>query len=121
VSYRLERVPHEDLELQVIDRGMGEEVRSLNSLSGGESFLVSLSLALGLSSLSSDRTQIESLFIDEGFGSLDAPLSALDNLQSSGRQIGVISHLPSIAERLGIRVNMVRAANGTSRLETVVG
>ncbi|MDJ0836650.1 MAG: AAA family ATPase [Acidobacteriota bacterium] len=123
--YRLQRVPHEDLELQIIDRHMGDEIRPLNSLSGGESFLVSLALALALSSLSSERTNIESLFIDEGFGSLDAEtldiaLSALDNLQATGRQIGIISHLSSIADRLGVRVKLVRAANGSSRIETAV-
>ena len=69
--YRLERVP-ETLALQVIDRDMCDEVRTVHSLSGGESFLVSLALALGLSSLSSNRMRVESLFIDEGFGSLDA-------------------------------------------------
>lgn len=66
--YRLERVP-ETLALQVIDRDMCDEVRTVHSLSGGESFLVSLALALGLSSLSSNRMKVESLFIDEGFGS----------------------------------------------------
>lgn len=70
VRYRLERLP-ESLNLIVIDCDMGEERRSIHSLSGGESFLVSLALALGLASLTSNRLRIESLFIDEGFGSLD--------------------------------------------------
>ena len=69
--YRLERVP-DTLALQVIDQDMCDEIRTVHSLSGGESFLVSLALALGLSSLSSNRMKVESLFIDEGFGSLDA-------------------------------------------------
>ncbi|MGR9014684.1 MAG: AAA family ATPase, partial [Gammaproteobacteria bacterium] len=69
--YALQRVPGSDLELQIIDRDMADDVRSVHSLSGGESFLVSLALALGLASLSSNKTQVESLFIDEGFGSLD--------------------------------------------------
>ncbi|MBS1378996.1 AAA family ATPase, partial [Parabacteroides sp.] len=81
--YRLERVP-ETLALQVIDRDMCDEVRTVHSLSGGESFLVSLALALGLSSLSSNRMRVESLFIDEGFGSLDAETLrvAMDALES---------------------------------------
>ncbi|MDD1632065.1 MAG: hypothetical protein LUQ56_00185 [Methylococcaceae bacterium] len=64
-------MPDSDLELQIIDRDMADDVRSVHSLFGGESFLVSLALALGLASLSSNKTQVESLFIDEGFGSLD--------------------------------------------------
>lgn len=89
--YRLERVP-ETLALQVIDRDMCDEVRTVHSLSGGESFLVSLALALGLSSLSSNRMRVESLFIDEGFGSLDAEtlrvaMDALESLRTQGRKI----------------------------------
>lgn len=89
--YRLERVP-ETLALQVIDRDMCDEVRTVHSLSGGESFLVSLALALGLSSLSSNQgCRVESLFIDEGFGSLDAEtlrvaMDALESLRTQGRK-----------------------------------
>ena len=101
--YRLERVP-ETLALQVIDRDMCDEVRTVHSLSGGESFLVSLALALGLSSLSSNRMRVESLFIDEGFGSLDAEtlrvaMDALESLRTQGRKIGVISHVQEMTER----------------------
>ena len=122
--YELERVPGEDLELQVIDRDMGDDIRALNSLSGGETFLVSLALALGLSSLSSQQTQIESLFIDEGFGTLDAhtldsALTVLDTLQAEGRQIGIISHVPAVAERIGVRVQIQKAANGSSILRVI--
>ena len=117
--YRLERVPGSDLELQVIDREMGDEVRSVHSLSGGESFLVSLALALGLASLSSHRTQVESLFIDEGFGSLDPDtldiaLASLDALQSLGRQVGVISHVPALVERIGVQVRVETRGGGRS-------
>ncbi len=120
--YHLQRVPHHDLEIQVIDRHMGDEVRSPRSLSGGESFLVSLALALGLSTLSSQRTSIDSLFIDEGFGTLDAQtldaaLATLDMLQASGRQIGIISHIREIAERVGARVQVVRTSRDSSRVE----
>ncbi|MCK9397582.1 MAG: AAA family ATPase, partial [Methylobacter sp.] len=87
--YALQRVPGSDLELQIIDRDMADDVRSVHSLSGGESFLVSLALALGLASLSSNKTQVESLFIDEGFGSLDPEtldiaIASLDTLQALG-------------------------------------
>lgn len=118
--YRLERVP-ETLALQVIDRDMCDEVRTVHSLSGGESFLVSLALALGLSSLSSNRMRVESLFIDEGFGSLDAEtlrvaMDALESLRTQGRKIGVISHVQEMTERIPVRVQVCRAGNGRSTL-----
>ena len=120
--YRLERVPGTDLELQIIDQEMGEAVRSIHSLSGGESFLVSLAMALGLSSLSARRTTIETLFIDEGFGTLDpmsleTALSALDALQAGGRQVGIISHVEGLAERVGAYVEVVPQGGGKSRLQ----
>lgn len=116
--YRLERVP-ETLALQVIDRDMCDEVRTVHSLSGGESFLVSLALALGLSSLSSNRMRVESLFIDEGFGSLDAEtlrvaMDALESLRTQGRKIGVISHVQEMTERIPVRVRVSRVGNGKS-------
>ncbi|MFC7516446.1 AAA family ATPase [Herbaspirillum sp. GCM10030257] len=116
--YRLERVPN-SLALMVVDRDMGEEIRSVHSLSGGESFLVSLALALGLASLSSNRVRVESLFIDEGFGSLDADtlavaMQALDGLQSMGRKVGVISHVQEMTERIGTKVIVRRVAGGKS-------
>ncbi len=120
--YRLSRVPDQDLELQVIDLEMGDEVRSVQSLSGGESFLVSLALALGLASLSAREARLESLFIDEGFGTLDdntlgQALSTLDALQASGRQVGLISHVPGFAERIGVQVAVVPEGPGRSRIE----
>ncbi|HQV34274.1 MAG TPA: SbcC/MukB-like Walker B domain-containing protein, partial [Calditrichia bacterium] len=98
-----------------------DAVRSTNSLSGGESFLVSLALALGLSDLASRRHAIETLFIDEGFGTLDsealdAALSALENLQASGKMIGIISHVPALKERLSTRIQVQKSANGHSTL-----
>ena len=122
--YRLERVPGSDLELQVIDTDMGDEVRSVHSLSGGESFLVSLALALGLASLSSNTTQVESLFIDEGFGSLDQEtldiaIASLDTLQSLGRKVGVISHVPMLVERIGVRVAVEKLGGGKSQVTTI--
>ncbi len=124
--YRLMRVPRYDLDLQVVDRDMGDEVRSVSSLSGGESFLVSLALALGLASLSSETTQVETLFIDEGFGTLDPEtlemaLATLDALQATGRQVGIISHVSGLAERIGAQVRVVKQGAGRSRLVVTGG
>jgi exonuclease SbcC len=118
--YRLQRLP-DTLALTVIDQDMGNELRSVHSLSGGESFLVSLALALGLASLSSNRVRVESLFIDEGFGSLDAEtlrvaMDALDGLQAMGRKVGVISHVQEMTERIATRVLVERMAGGSSRV-----
>jgi exonuclease SbcC len=120
--YRLERVSYQgmpSLALMVRDQDMGGEVRSVNSLSGGESFLVSLALALGLASLSSNRVRVESLFIDEGFGSLDSEtlgvaMDALDALQSMGRKVGVISHVQEMTERIATKVLVRPAGAGSS-------
>ncbi|MES2318243.1 MAG: AAA family ATPase [Pseudomonadota bacterium] len=120
--YRLERVAGgsgPSLGLLVRDQDMGGEIRSVNSLSGGESFLVSLALALGLASLSSNRVRVESLFIDEGFGSLDSDtlrvaMDALDGLQSMGRRVGVISHVQEMTERIATRIVVQPAGGGTS-------
>jgi exonuclease SbcC len=122
--YRLMRVPKYDLDLQVVDRDMGDEVRAVSSLSGGEGFLVSLALALGLASLSSETTQVETLFIDEGFGTLDpetleVALATLDALQATGRQVGIISHVSGLAERIGVQVRVVKQGAGRSRLVVV--
>ncbi|QIK54461.1 AAA family ATPase [Dysgonomonas sp. HDW5B] len=121
--YRLEKIT-DTLALQVVDNDTLGEVRSVHTLSGGESFLISLSLALGLSSLSSNRMKIESLFIDEGFGSLDIDtlsiaMDALENLQTQGRKIGVISHVAEMTERITTQVQVVKLANGRSRVEVV--
>jgi len=119
--YQLERVPRHDLELQVIDRDLGAEVRSVQSLSGGESFLVSLALALGLSSMSAHDVRVRTLLIDEGFGTLDpatldSALSVLDALQATGRQVGVISHVPALVERVGAHVRVVQRGGGRSEV-----
>ncbi len=124
--YHLQRVPGSDLELQIIDRDMADDVRSVHSLSGGESFLVSLALALGLASLSSNRTQVESLFIDEGFGSLDPEtldiaIASLDTLQALGRKVGVISHVPILVERIGAKVVVEKQGGGRSSVVIVGG
>ena len=123
--YRLERAPPVDgralLALQVVDRDMGDEIRPTSSLSGGEGFLVSLALALGLSSLSADGSTIGSLFIDEGFGTLDektleTALSVLESLQAGGRQVGIISHVQKLAENIGAQVIVQPESPGLSRV-----
>ncbi len=120
--YQLERIDNPanpSLGLMVRDQDMGGELRSVHSLSGGESFLVSLALALGLASLSSNRVRVESLFIDEGFGSLDSEtlrvaMDALDGLQSMGRKVGVISHVQEMTERISTKILVQPLAGGRS-------
>lgn len=121
--YELQRIP-DTLALQVVDLDMLGEIRTVHSLSGGESFLISLALALGLSSLSSNRMKVESLFIDEGFGSLDIDtlriaMDALEHLQTQGRKIGVISHVAEMTERITAQVRVLKTANGRSRIEVI--
>lgn len=122
--YLLQRKSQEALELQVMDTWQADSLRDTRTLSGGESFLVSLALALALSDLVSHKTRIESLFLDEGFGTLDADtldsaLDALDALNASGKTIGVISHVEAMKERIPVQIK-VRKVNGLgySKLET---
>lgn len=119
--YQLARVSGNTLSIKVIDLDMLSESRSVHSLSGGESFLISLALALALSSLSSNKMSIESLFIDEGFGSLDSEtlrvaMEALEKLQNQGRKIGVISHLHEMIERIPTQIKIVKHASGRSKV-----
>lgn len=118
--YRLERL-RDSLNLLVTDLEMDGQQRSVHSLSGGESFLVSLGLALGLASLTSSRLLIESLFIDEGFGSLDSEtlrvaLNALSHLESQGRKVGVISHVSEMVDAIPVQVRVVRGPGGASKI-----
>ena len=122
--YRLDRVPNTDMDIQIVDREMADEVRSVNSLSGGETVLVSLALALGLASLSAREMSVESLFIDEGFGSLDretleVALSALEDLHAAGRQVGIISHVQGLEDHISAQVRVEKVGAGRSRV--VVG
>ena len=121
--YRLKR-GGSALGLLVVDTEMGDEVRSVHSLSGGETFLVSLALALGLASMASSNLRIESLFIDEGFGSLDPEslqlaMDALDNLQAQGRKVAVISHVQEMHERIPVQIQVRRQGNGLSEVIVV--
>lgn len=121
--YKIERIPA-TLGLQVVDQDMGDEVRTVYSLSGGESFLVSLALALGLASLSSSRMKVESLFIDEGFGSLDPTtlniaMDALERLHNQGRKVGVISHVQEMTERIPVQIKVSKQQSGKSKVEVI--
>ena len=121
--YKIERIPN-TLGLQVVDLDMGDEIRTVYSLSGGESFLVSLALALGLASLSSSKMKVESLFIDEGFGSLDPntlniAMDALERLHNQGRKVGVISHVQEMTERIPVQIKVSKKSSGRSMVEVV--
>lgn len=114
----------EGLELQIEDQHLAGQRRATKTLSGGESFVVSLALALGLADLAGGRVRIDSLFIDEGFGSLDPQtldqaLTALDNLQAMGKRIGIISHVEALKERIGSQIQVERVREGVSRLKIV--
>ncbi len=112
----------EDDGLVAIDEDMGGQRRSVKTLSGGETFLLSLSLALALSDLASRNVEINSLFIDEGFGTLDPEtldqtLDTLEKLQAeSGKTIGIISHVASLKERIGTQIQLTRNGQGYSSL-----
>ncbi len=123
--YELHNVPG-TLTLEVIDRDMFDEHRYVNSLSGGETFVVSLALALGLASLSSKNLNIGSLFIDEGFGnldrdSLDLVMLALSNLENvQGRKVGIISHTEQIRSQLSPQIRLVRQpGSGSAKVQVV--
>ena len=121
--YQLARKSSGELELEVRDTWQADVARDCRTLSGGESFLVSLALALALSDLVSHKTSIDSLFLDEGFGTLDGEtlevaLDALDNLNASGKTIGVISHVEAMKERIPVQLRVHKGVGlGYSRLD----
>jgi len=124
-SLRRDSTRPDDLELEIVDHYQGDTVRSMQSLSGGESFLVSLALALGLSELAGGRSRIDSLFIDEGFGTLDAgtletAMAALENLRATGKTIGVISHVEAMKERITTQIRVIKTDGGGGRLEVSI-
>lgn len=119
--YILNKPNDRDLELEIIDTFQADNIRSINTLSGGESFLVSLALALGLSDLAGRNTHIQSLFIDEGFGTLDESaldlaISTLENLQADGKTIGVISHIKELKERITTQIQVQKTSSGFSEI-----
>jgi exonuclease SbcC len=123
-SLRRDDKKADELELEIVDHYQADAMRSMQSLSGGESFLASLALALGLSELAGGRSPIDSLFIDEGFGTLDADtlevaMSALENLRATGKTIGVISHVEAMKERITTQIRVIKTDGGGGRLELV--
>jgi len=121
--YQLQCQQSDTLALEVVDTWQGDTARDIKTLSGGESFLISLALALALSDLVSNKTSIDSLFLDEGFGTLDnntleVALDALDNLNASGKMIGVISHVDALKERIGVQIKVNKLSGlGISSLD----
>ncbi len=121
--YQLQCQPNETLSLSVLDTWQGDSLRDTKTLSGGESFLVSLALALALSDLVSSKTSIDSLFLDEGFGTLDndtleIALDALDNLNATGKMIGIISHVEALKERIAVQIKVEKQSGlGVSCLD----
>ena len=121
--YLLIRDDDQPLELNVVDNYQAGEIRSTKNLSGGESFIVSLSLALGLSKMASRKVRVDSLFLDEGFGTLDeealeTALETLAGLQQDGKLIGIISHVSALKERISTQINILPVSGGKS---TIIG
>lgn len=121
--YTLKRLDN-SLSLAIIDHDMDGEIRSVASLSGGESFLTALAISLAIANMASGSMKIESLFIDEGFGTLDASslhmvMNALDQLQSQGRKVILISHIQEMHERIPVQIQVQPVGSGSSRIEVV--
>ena len=117
--YLLTADPARPLELNIIDNYQGGETRSAKNLSGGESFIVSLALALGLAQMSGENMQIDTLFLDEGFGTLDeetldSALETLSQLRTHGKHIGIISHVAALTERIATRIQITPQNGGNS-------
>ena len=117
--YLLTADPARLLELNIIDNYQGGETRSAKNLSGGESFIVSLALALGLAQMSGENMQIDTLFLDEGFGTLDeetldSALETLSQLRTHGKHIGIISHIAALTERIATRIQITPQNGGNS-------
>ncbi len=124
--YSLRKKDKTELEMEIIDKDQADNIRSISTLSGGETFLVSLALALGLSDLATEgrQTQIRSLFIDEGFGTLDPrtldeTINTLENLQLGGKQIGIISHVEELKSRITTQIQVHKKGNGISEIKIV--
>jgi DNA repair protein SbcC/Rad50 len=122
--YLLIRDPDQPLALNVIDNYQAGKMRSTKNLSGGESFIVSLALALGLSSMAGQNIRIDSLFLDEGFGtldeeSLDMALDTLSGLRREGKLIGVISHVNALKDRIGAQIEVIPQTGGISVLRGI--
>ena len=119
--YLLIREEKQPLELSVVDNYQAGEIRSTRNLSGGESFIVSLALALGLSRMASRKVRVDSLFLDEGFGTLDeetleTSLETLAGLHQDGKIIGIISHVSALKERISTQINITPVSGGKSAI-----
>ena len=124
--YQLAQGVNSDLAVHVVDRDMADELRAARSLSGGERFLVSLSLALALSGLEGRSSFVDTLFIDEGFGSLDQEtldiaLDALESLHSRGRKVAVITHVAAMIDRIVVQVRVEKLGGGHSAVRITDG
>ncbi len=116
--------PKEELNFNLIDHYQTDQVRLVDTSSGGEKFIISLALALGLSDLASKNVRIDSLFIDEGFGTLDknsleTVISTLETLQSQGKMIGIISHVENLKERISTQIKITKKSSGVSVVDIV--
>ena len=121
--YTLKRLEN-SLSLAIVDHDMDGEIRAVASLSGGESFLTALAISLAIANMASGSMKIESLFIDEGFGTLDASslhmvMNALDQLQSQGRKVVLISHIQDMHERIPVQIQVQPLGSGSSRIQVV--
>lgn len=122
--YHISRVPSEQgLALEVNDSKLQNSKRGLKSLSGGETFVVSLAMALGLSEIANHGRAIDSLFIDEGFGNLDAEtlytvVTTLEGLKAHGKTVGIISHVQGVKDRIRAQIELIKQPNGMSRVVT---
>lgn len=122
--YRIQRRKEEELQIEIEDLHQASVTRPMASLSGGESFLASLALALGLSDLAGRNVRIESLFIDEGFGSLDSEvldlaIGALEGLHQDSKSVGVISHVELLKQRITTQIRVEKLTAGNSTLKIV--
>ncbi|WBX71243.1 AAA family ATPase [Tenacibaculum retecalamus] len=116
--------PKEELNFNLIDHYQTDQARLVDTSSGGEKFIISLALALGLSDLASKNVKIDSLFIDEGFGTLDSNtletvISTLETLQAQGKMIGIISHVENLKERIPTQIQITKKSNGISVVDVI--
>ena len=123
--YKLIRTDNNKLDISIIDGYYIDKQRGVKTLSGGERFLVSLALALGLSDLVNDKIKVDSLFLDEGFGTLDEDslnmaINALEKLHAKGKLIGVISHVALLKERISAQIEIKKKSGGSSDIKVVI-
>jgi len=123
--YRITTIPStHGNEYYICDKYMGGEMRKVTTLSGGEIFLISLAMALSLAELTRGKTEIDSFFIDEGFGTLDDDaieevIETLLSLRNRGKQIGLISHIQKLTNRVPVNIHLQKGHLGESHIEMV--